>query len=399
MHIKLKNVNWKEVYIYLLIISAFISISVFEVFVVIGLLWVIFEVFKKKKEIFKGNFRYPLVIYSGVTVVSTALYAPKMFIKSLEEGIFQLLYFLDVKSDKEQIKKIIYLFLTIGIILSFVVLYFYITKHKIKPIWGGAFEVGQFFGMFSLMAFFVSVYCYKQKSKKTFLFFAVFLFFFAILIFAHKRSPLLGYLVVAYLSIIVLYKNKLFPKALFWGFNILLTISLIGGYIYLSKTDKRFKTFNEMIIGEKPFSSKTLDIAASGRVRIAKDAILIIKNDIKNHRWTNVLIGHGIRSGYYLPHKYSWKSLTKYESIFILSEFIEKGLIGLLAILAIFFLAFKKFLTVKIQNVEDVFILGIFVPLLIHLVGSIFTFFWDALLPMYLLLFKIGEMYFDSKKM
>ena len=394
----MNKTSLQQIYIFLLILSAFISISVFEVFVIIGLLWVLFEIFKKRKELFKGSFRYPLVIYSGVTVASTALYAPKMFIKSIEEGIFQLLYFFDIRPDKEQIKKIIYLFLTIGIILSFVVFYFYFTKHDIKPIWGGAFEVGQFFGMFSLMAFFVFVYYYKLRSKKFFLFFTLFLFFFAILIFAHKRSPLLGYLVVAYLSIIVLYKNKMFPKIWFWGLNFLLTVSLIGGYIYLSKTDHRFKTFNEMIIGKKPFSSKTLNKVASGRIGIGKDAILIIKDDIKNHRWINLLIGHGIRSGYYLPHVYSWKELKRYESIFILTEFIEKGLIGLLAILAIFFLAFKKFLTFKIQNVEDIFILGIFIPLLIHLVGSIFTFFWDALLPMYLLLFKIGEMYFGREE-
>ena len=65
-----------------------------------------------------------------------------------------------------------------------------------------------------------------------------------------------------------------------------------------------------------------------------------------------------------------------------------------MAVIGIFFLAFKRFITVKIKEPSDVVALGLFVPLLIHLVGSIFTFFWDALLPMYLLLFKIGENYF-----
>lgn len=98
-----------------------------------------------------------------------------------------------------------------------------------------------------------------------------------------------------------------------------------------------------------------------------------------------------------MPHVYSPKNFVKYESIFILSEFIEKGLIGLLAILAIFFIAFKTFISIKIKTDFDLVAIGLFVPLLIHLVGSIFTFFWDALLPAYLLLFKIGEVYFKKE--
>ncbi|RUM58690.1 MAG: hypothetical protein DSY60_01325 [Persephonella sp.] len=107
-----------------------------------------------------------------------------------------------------------------------------------------------------------------------------------------------------------------------------------------------------------------------------------------------MLIGHGINSGSYLPHHYSPKGYGKYESIFLLSEFIEIGLIGVLAELLLIFIAFKEFLQIKITRYRDIYVVSLFIPLLIHLVGITFTFFWDALLPLYFLLYKIGEEHF-----
>jgi len=176
-----------------------------------------------------------------------------------------------------------------------------------------------------------------------------------------------------------------------------LSIAIVSGYAYLSKTDERFKVLNSIILGKEKISYETLNRFSSGRIGIGLDGINIIKNDLKEGSFLNLLIGHGVRSAIYLPKHYSHAKLQRYESVFIISEFIEKGVIGLIAILAIFYLAFKTFLTARITDSFDILALGLFVPLLIHLIGSIFTFFWDALLPMYLLLFKIGEVYFRSK--
>ncbi len=385
----------KQIYLFLLILLAFISISVFEIFVVIGVLWAFYEFFKSRK--IEGVLKFPVLVFGGVSVLSTVFFAPKMISKSIEEGIFQFLYFLKIKADRDLAFKLTIFFIIIGILLLPVVFYKYYRFSQPIPVWGSTFETGQFYGMFAVMSAFLGFYFYKEKDKKFILFAFLSMLFFVILVLTHRRSPLLGFMISGYLSFIVLYLNGYMKKLLFWGANIFLSVLIIGGYFYLSKTDVRFQTLNDILLGKKEISFNNLNRISSARVGIGIDAVNIIKEDIKQGNWLNLLIGHGVRSGYYLPHKYTPKTFGKYESIFIISELIEKGIIGLIAILGIFFLVFKRFVTVKIKEPFDVVALGLFVPLLIHLVGSVFTFFWDALLPMYLLLFKIGEMYFDSR--
>ncbi|WP_456400352.1 hypothetical protein [Persephonella sp.] len=386
----------KWVFVYLLIISSFISISLFEVFVVIGILWAGYEFFKERK--FTGNLRFPVLAFSGVSMISTVLFAPKMVSKAIEEGIFQLLYFFRIDTDKRKFIWIVYLFIGIGFILIPIIVYRFLTEGQPRAVWGSTFEVGQFYAEFTIfLLLFAIVFFREKKYKKLVLTFVGILLFLFILYLTHRRSPILGFLLVSFLLFIVLYKNRIISKKVFIPVNLFILSSAVAGYIYLSLTDVRFQILNDILTGKQEISFHTLNRISSARVVIGTDAINIIKNDIKEGNWANLLIGHGVRSGYYLPHQYSPQNLYKYESVFILSEFIEKGSIGLIAIIAIFFIAFKTFLTVKITDNDDIIALGLFVPLLIHLVGSIFTFFWDALLPMYLLLFKIGEVYFRNK--
>ncbi len=385
----------KQKYLFLLVSSAFISISVFEILVVIGVLWTFYEFFKDRK--IEGILKFPVLVFGSVSILSTLIYAQKMVVKSIEEGIFQFLYFFKIKINKDFVYRSISFFILIGILLLPVIFYKYYKFSEFIPVWGSTFETGQFYGMFAVMSAFLSFYFYLKKDKKFILFAVLSLLFFIILVLTHRRSPLLGFIIASYLSFVVLYMNGYMKKLLFWGANIFLSVLIVGGYFYLSKTDTRFQILNDIISGKKEINFHTLNRISSSRVGIGLDAIEIIRNDIKQGNWLNILIGHGVRSGYYLPHKYNQKSWHKYESIFILSEFIEKGIIGLIAVLGIFFLAFKRFVTVKIKEPFDIVALGLFVPLLIHLIGSVFTFFWDALLPMYLLLFKIGEIYFKTR--
>ncbi|WP_457636410.1 O-antigen ligase family protein [Persephonella sp.] len=382
----------KQTYLFLLVLSAFISISVFEIFVAVGLLWAFYEFLKNRRT--EGVLKFPVLAFGSVSVLSTVLYAPKMITKSIEEGIFQFLYFLKVKADRDFVFRLIIFFIIIGILLLPVVFYKYYRFSQPTPVWGSTFETGQFYGMFAVMSAFLSFYFYSKKDKKFILFAFLTLLFFVVLVLTHRRSPLLGFMVAGYLSFVVLYLNGYMKKVLFWGANIFLSVLIVGSYFYLSKTDVRFQVLNDIVLGKKELNFNTLNTISNSRIRIGIDAVNIIKNDIKQGNWLNLLIGHGVRSGYYLPHEYSPKNWYKYESVFILSEFVEKGIVGLMAVIGIFFLAFKRFVTVKIKEPSDIVALGLFVPLLIHLIGSVFTFFWDALLPVYLLLFKIGENYF-----
>ena len=394
--IKKKNIDYREIYILFLVLSAFISISLFEITVVIGLLIVLYDLFKR--NIKTGALTKPLIIYSTTALFSTAIFNSKLINKGIEQGLFQLIYFFNVKDLKTTkiALKINYLFIAISIILIPVIIYKYQKTGLLAPIWGGVFEVGQFYSMFAIISFLLALYFFKKENKLVaFLFILLTVLFIGIVFFNHKRTPILGLFIVFYLLIIVLFRNEIINKLLFWVINLFLILSFAGGYWYLSRTDNRFKYLNDILTGKRSFENEyTLQVISSARYGIMKDAIHIIKTDIENKNFVNLLIGHGINSGSYLPHKYTPKGFGKYESIFLLSEFIEIGLIGVLAELFLIFIAFKKFLQIRITNKKDLYVVSLFIPLLIHLVGIAFTFFWDALLPLYLLLYRIGEEHF-----
>ena len=198
--------KYREVYIYLLITSMFISISIFEILVGIGLLWIIWDLIKKRL-LFEGSLKYPLVIYASVSVLSTAFFAPKMIGKSIEEGIFQFLYFFKVQPRQEFIRNIQFLFITIGVLLIPIVLYHYQKLGITTLIWGGQFEVGQFYSMFTIISGLLGLYFFKRNRALGTFFIVLSLIFFSILILSHRRSPLLGFLVVFYLLLFIFSKN------------------------------------------------------------------------------------------------------------------------------------------------------------------------------------------------
>ncbi|MEJ7555742.1 MAG: hypothetical protein WKI51_01685, partial [Aquificaceae bacterium] len=86
-----------------------------------------------------------------------------------------------------------------------------------------------------------------------------------------------------------------------------------------------------------------------------------------------------------------------YESIFLLSELIEKGLLGLFAVLWVYYAYFRFLLGFRIEDNVDYLLMPLLLALGSHLVGTVFTFFWDAMLPLYLVLFMVVERFRFSK--
>lgn len=382
--------NKKYIYIYVLSVSAFLSISLFEILVAAGVLWCLYDFFKDKK--LECSLKIPLVSFIGIALISTLINYPKLINKALEEGLFQFLYFFKINPERKFVRNLVFLFIVIGVLLIPVILYHFYKIGVVKPIWGGWFEVGQFYAFMSIMAIGIAIYYLSNKNKKLVMLFSLlFIFFITIEVLSTRRSAILALTISLLIFIFVLYRNKIIKKQIFFAINSIFLISLISGYIYLSKTDPRFQILNYLITHPNEINYQTLNRLSSTRVDIGSDAIKIIENDIKNKNILNLLIGHGIWSGAYLPHEKSPKDYGKYESFILLSEFIEIGLLGIIAEIAIFFIFFKKFIKAKIKNKEDIFAILLFIPLSTHLLGALFTFFWDALLPLYLLLFKIGE--------
>jgi hypothetical protein len=378
----------------LLFLSAFLSITLMQGLIVLMLLLLAYRAYREPKLLLKGKMALPLHMYIASTLLSTLLFLPKMALKAVGEGLFQLLYF--IKPDRETVlwtaRRITPLAPLIGIILLLPLLYHHFVKNTQKVLWGGNFEVGNFYSIFAFGSLFMGVYEAKRgRTIRSLFYFTLFALFLGVVIYSTRRSALLSVAVLLLLCLLLFYRNGILGKRSL----AIITASFLliggGGYLYLSKTDPRFKTLNRVLTGKEPLSWKALNWITSSRANIFRDAAAIIERDIRELKVHHLLIGHGVRSGVVLPHKFSPPSWQRYESVFVVSEFVEKGLIGVIGELLIIFIAFRTFLMSRVTGPEDLLGLFLMVPLLLHLVSSIFTFFWDALLPLYFLMFRFGE--------
>ncbi len=389
-------------FVYILVITAFLSISVYEGFVILGVIYVIYGFLHEGRRRFKGALRIPLVIYIFSTVFPTLLFFPKMFIKSISEGIFQLIYFLNSSQTEARriLKKLTYIFVLLGILGLPLVTYNALKRGEFKLFWGGSFEVAQFYTIFAFSALVIAFYEYGKHRKlnvNAVFYTLLFLVFLGVVVASARRSYLIGVIPIYILLTLVLSRNRLISTkfVLINGLALILGAGLAYGY--LSQKDYRFKALNEVLLGKRKMDERVLNIISSSRYAIMLDGIEIIEDTFKKRRWDKLILGYGIRSGLYLPHKRSPKTWQRYESIILVSELIERGVVGLLSILAIYFIAFKRFLKAKLNRTPDILYLIGFMPLLIHLIASIFTFFWDALLPLYLVLFRLSEISTEAR--
>ncbi len=383
-------------YLVLLVLFSFLSISVYEGFVILGLLMLLI-----KRKVEGGLLTLPLAGFVGTTVLSTAIYFPKMLVKSLNEGLFQLIYLSKVsgKEARRALTKIPYLFVLLGILGMPLLFYNWTKTGSYKIFWGGVFETAQFYTLFSFASFLIGVREVKLRGRLSgdaVFYLVLSLLFLGVVVLSQRRSYLLAIPIVFLLVLFTLRRNRLISSKFLALTLVTLLLGGAGAYYYLSQKDIRFRTLNELILGKRKLDTWAMNAISSHRYYIMLDGIKIIKSDWKEGKYLNLLIGHGIRSGLYLPHEKSPKSWQRYESIIFVSELIERGIVGLLSILLIFLLAFKKFLSVKLSNGREVVYLIAFIPLLVHSVASIFTFFWDALLPLYLFMFKFGEKAFEG---
>ena len=381
-------------YVLLLIIAMYVSITLLEALIIVGIIYIFFD-FLKKRKFQSGKLGLPILLYALPTILSTFIFYISRFNKAIEEGLFQFIYFLHIskKDSLFLLQRIAYLFVFgFFFLLPFELFSFY-KYNQPKPVWGGAFETGFFFTLFGLTFLLLS---FIQKGILRTLFLLGGVASFILVILSHKRSMILAFVVLLFFIIYILYKNKFIKKPVFLGILVLfLSIGLLG-YVYLSKTDNRFKTFNELILGKRDLNEETFNIILSGRYALFKEGVEVIKRDISERNFLPLLIGHGTRAKEYLTHK-SPITQPRYESFFIFSEFIERGFIGVIGILMIYFIYFKEILTFSIKQELDVYRLVIMLPLGIHLIQTLFTYFWDAMLPVFLLLFKIYEISKESE--
>lgn len=376
----------KSIYlILLLILTAYLSISAFEVVVVGGLLYTIYKLIKKEISL-KGTLTTPLIVYTAATIAGNLIYNLPMIGRAIEEGVFQFLYLLKDKFslDLKDFEKINLFIITVGLVSSIVAIGKFYFTGQLSPIWGGPFEVGTFFAVFAIS----SLGMYFYTGRKVYLIF--FVYFSAFVFLSTKRNSMVGYLFTLGLFIF-LYRKLISKKVMITVLSTVLVVS-VTTISYLYQKDYRFKAMVEVVSSP---DDKQLDKALSSRWTLFWQGVEVIKRDIKDGNVVALLVGHGVFPGARLEPKSV--NGTTYESVIFISELTSRGLIGLLGIMMLMFYYYSFLFKLK-DKVEqkDAVVLSVMMPLSVLFAGSIFSVFWDALMPLYFLMFGLGERYFSQ---
>ncbi|MCS6957284.1 MAG: O-antigen ligase family protein [Aquificaceae bacterium] len=361
---------------------ALLSITLFEALVILILIYLSFRAIRGKTKL-GGKLFLPLVLHAISALTSTLLYYPAQFGKAVERSIFLLAYPFGglMKMDEKSLFRFNLFLVFMGLILIPLVFYRYRATGQPAMIWGGWFEVGAFYTIFAVAS--LSLFFYTRRIY----YLLPFIIFVSIVFFTARRSAMLGLAFALILFAILTLKN-LSKKALLGIIGTLIVGFGISTTLLVEK-DPRYKTAFEVIGGERDLEDETLNIISSYRWEIAKAGIEVIKRDFEEGNWIPLLIGHGINSGYYLEPKSPVGGV--YESVFILSEFIEKGILGLLSVLWVYWVYLRFLINFRILGKSDYLLMPMFLALGSHLMSSIFTFFWDAMLPLYLIMFRVVE--------
>lgn len=362
--------------------TALLSITLFEAVLIILLFYMAFKAFRKEIK-FPGSLIVPLILHATAVLSSTLLYYPSQLGKAVERGVFLLLYPFGgfLKVDRRALLTFNYFLVLAGLVFLPLSLYRFYRTGQPAMLWGGWFEVGTFYSIFAV------------ASLSLFLYYRRLLYLFPLVLFVGnvfltmRRSAMLG-LAFALLAFVFLPGKKASKKTIM-AVALLLFTGFVVSSVLLSSIDVRYATLYEVLTFQKSLDEEALDVILSGRWQIAKAGVEVIKKDLQEGNWLELLIGHGINSGFYLEPRSPVGGI--YESILPLSELIEKGLLGLLGVLWVYVAYWRFLLSFKIQEKEDYLLMPLLLTLGIHLVGAVFTFFWDAMLPLYLIMFNLAE--------
>ncbi|MFN3814253.1 MAG: hypothetical protein ACK4SM_06495 [Aquificaceae bacterium] len=363
----------------LLTLLAFFSITLFETALILVLLYYAFLCIKRE-EIPKGILMPPLLLYAIPTFLSTLFFAPNLIDKGIERSLFLLLYLAGsrVEANENYLHRLNLLLILIGIALIPIVLYRFSTMGEPAPFWGGWFEVGTFYSLFSLSS--LSLFLKTRRLKYLMLFFL----FISLVFFSGRRSVMLSLGITLVLFFFLIRRFiKIRHMVILW-----LSFMLIGmtfSYFFMQK-DVRFQALYKVFVGDKGLNQETLNTISSVRWNNLKAGIEVIRRDVQQRDLLPLLIGHGINPGERLSVKPAIGST--YESFFFISELIERGLLGIVGILWSFFAYYSFLFRFRVR--EFLFLPFLLMPSVMF-IGSIFTVFWDALLPLYLLYFRMVE--------
>ncbi len=366
------------------IFSSLFSITVYEGLIIILLFVTLFFIIKER-EIFKGWFLTPIALFSVPHIMSTALFNIKAIYKALEHGLFSFIYLIVpfLKLEYKDFEKLNKIMLFLGYLSLGYIAYNYFYNGKLQVFRGTLFELAIFCSMFAIVS--LTMYFYTKNKFYLFLF-----ALFSVLVFATaRRSYMIGYLLAIFLTLYI-FKGFISKRVSYLILAFSLLVTFITTYILVEK-DKRFQYFYEVVTGKRELNKRSFNIITTTRGYKFEHGIKRLQKSWQEGNYIAFIIGHGIEKyDPYLP--------PPYESIFLLSEFVEKGAIGLFGILLFFYRYFRFFFKFSLNRKEDILLVPYLIIPSIHIGATIFNVFWNAILPLYILFLGMVEYFYYKER-
>ncbi len=374
----------------LTVISLPISITIHHALISLCTLIGIYLAIKSKMYPSKTLLLTPLHIFNFATVLSTALYVPEKLTYALKYSFLRYSYIfphLIKPPSTEILNKISFALVIQGYLLIPVFLYNLLVLDRYKLLWGNIFKVAEVYALFTLF----SVGLFLQKRNPFYAISAI--VFFGIMIAPARRAELLG-LMLTILFMVFLYvrHNRRYLKA---GLAVLgsLVILAVGGFLYLAeyKKDHRFVTAMRIIEGEFTLNDEVLNSLSSRRWDILKAGLKVIEKDFSQGNIVHLLIGHGIYSGQKLDPPPPIRGLEFYESIVFVQEFIQRGFLGVIAMIFIFVRSIIFLIRLNLDDQREIILLPFAAYLVFYNLSTIFTPYVNATMPLALFTFAVAE--------
>lgn len=372
------------------IVSYPISITLHHGLITLITLYALYTLVKRRRFKLGTSLLVPINVLNLSSIASTALYMMEKFGTVLSSSFLRYCYlvpFLWRDYDRNFFLRVNSILVLEGILIVPVFLYNLYFRGEMKLIWGNIFKVVEVYSLFLLASLCLALY------RRSWFYWILTIVFMIIILVPARRSETLGIVLTVMLILAVYFKHH--REYLRYAVGILasLIVTVAGGFLYMAEVrqDPRFVALVKVIRGEVELNDETLNAISTTRWGNLKNAIIVIKKDIEEGNLLHLLIGHGIYSGQKLDPPPYTPGLAFYESIVFVQELIQRGILGALAILFIFYRSVRFLLSMNLGREENLLLLPFAGFLVFYNLGMLFKPYVNATLPLALLMFGIVE--------
>ena len=337
-----------------------------------------------------GKLFTPINLFNFPLVTSTLIYHAKWLWDSIATAFLNYAYLFPfakgVRLSHNFMLRVNAILFLEGMLLLIPFFYNYFVLERIKLLWGDVFKPAEIYALFSISALSLGIY---RRSAFFFLMAGVYTL---PIVMSGRRSEVLG-LVLAFLVIMtaVSITNRRYLKHLVASLIVCGLVTLAGSFYLIEvKKDHRFITLVEVITGKRPLDEQALDRISSLRVGNFKAGLEITKRDIEERNVLPLIIGHGAHSGAILDPPPATGG-AGYESVILFHEFIERGVLGAVAIALLYAIPLITIFRIDFSKEENALLITFVGFLIFYNFSKLFRPYVDSLFPLALLMFALAE--------